>query len=169
MQVKYITRNPPVIYKALYNYKLWVLICLIRRRWRALAHYLSLHFSFMEASVASAGCTGKCTTGLVLPTGHEFSTTINSVTSNSSRMILLALSISHTPYGEWWSWLFSSHHHLPFPHNSCWFQILYAGIIELVLLMMNQNQNHKREGEKVRRAWFLVYGYRKALTLDPYL
>lgn len=57
---------------------------------------LGLDFPFVEAPVAAAGSTSKCAACPLLPSGHELSTTINSIPSNMSCMIFLALSVSHT-------------------------------------------------------------------------
>lgn len=61
-----------------------------------LRYNLGLDFPFVKAPVAAAGGASKCAACPLLPSGYELSTTINSIPSNMSCMIFLALPVSHT-------------------------------------------------------------------------
>jgi len=90
------------------------LSCAIGGRWGALTHYFSFNLSLVEVPVAATCSTSESSTCPFSTTCHELSATINSIPSNICCMILLALSILHTPNTS--LRLLSSHHHLPLPH-----------------------------------------------------
>lgn len=90
------------------------LSCAIGGRWGALTHYFSFNLSLVEVPVAPTCSTSESSSCPFSTTCHELSATINSIPSNICCMILLALSILHTPNTS--LRLLSSHNHLALPH-----------------------------------------------------
>ena len=134
---------------------------------RARAQDLGFHFPPVEVPVAAAGCADEFTAGSLLAARHELPTPINSMPSNACSVILLALSIPHTPHCQRWiswsSWrLISPQHNLPVPHStksqffSTFFFSKPSKKTAVVLQLFHRPRIrswHRREGQRDRGIW----------------
>lgn len=106
---------------------------------RALTDNFSFNFSLVEVAVAATGGTSESSRRALRPARHELPATVHRVSSHVGCVILLALSVSHTPHCHF----LSSHYYLTLPHRSHYLITTYLVLASTAILSVNPHPANK--------------------------